>query len=239
MPWPTARSGLGASYSLNHSVYGGVPGFALDHRSDVGRLDARVGAMARRGTGVVAIASGARRRRAVTDGGHYGRPFFQAPHGDVQRAGAGARALHLRRLRRSRSVAGERLYVPDPLQPLSVDFTMANAYPFYSHPLRPIKLSPEQLTTVSRDPSMARQFRARMPEPAAAMIFQALDTAVMVAWPRSPPTPIVTVTCHEIRQGRRAAIRSTSCSPSASTRILETRFPRPRSLSATSVWPAS
>jgi N-acyl-D-aspartate/D-glutamate deacylase len=49
--------GLGASYSLNHSGYGGVP--MPSTIAPISELDALVGAMGARGRGVVEIASGA------------------------------------------------------------------------------------------------------------------------------------------------------------------------------------
>ena len=48
--------GLGASYSLNHSGYGGVP--MPSTIAPMEELDALVGAMGPRGKGVIAIASG-------------------------------------------------------------------------------------------------------------------------------------------------------------------------------------
>jgi len=56
--------GLGASYSLNHSGYGGVP--MPSTIAPLSELDALVGAMGPRGKGVIAIASGVKRRNWQT-----------------------------------------------------------------------------------------------------------------------------------------------------------------------------
>ena len=65
----------------------------------------------------------------------------------------------------------------------SFDFTMANAYPFYSHEaFDPIKAySPEQLKPVFRDPSWRAAFRENAKSARPGMIFQGNWERVMVA----------------------------------------------------------
>ena len=68
--------GLGASYSLNHSGYGGVP--MPSTIAPMSELDALVGAMGPRGKGVVEIASGVKTPQELEPmAAKYGRPFFQ------------------------------------------------------------------------------------------------------------------------------------------------------------------
>jgi N-acyl-D-aspartate/D-glutamate deacylase len=83
---------------------------------------------------------------------------------------------------------GNGLYVQIPCQPLSFDFTMTNAYPFYSHPaFDPIKAyTPEQLKTVFRDASWRAQFRENAQNPRPGMIFQGDWHRVMVAVAQKP-----------------------------------------------------
>jgi N-acyl-D-amino-acid deacylase len=67
------------------------------------------------------------------------------------------------------------LYIQITCQPLSFDFTLASAYPFYSHPaFDPIKAyDREQLKSVFRDPSFRERFRADLRDPKPGTVFQA------------------------------------------------------------------
>src|SRR5215813_13966859 len=68
--------GLGASYSLNHSGYGGVP--MPSTIAPMSELDALVGAMGPRGRGVIEIASGIKAPGELEPmAAKWGRPFFQ------------------------------------------------------------------------------------------------------------------------------------------------------------------
>ena len=60
--------GLGASYSLNHSGYGGVP--MPSTIAPMSELEALVGAMGPRGRGVVEIASGVKTPQECSDRAH-------------------------------------------------------------------------------------------------------------------------------------------------------------------------
>ncbi len=174
--------GLGASYSLNHSGYGGVP--MPSTIAPMSELDALVGAMGPRGRGVVEIASGIKTPQELEPmAAKHGRPFFQGTGMAMYNEQEPARALRIfddcaAALRR-----GAGLYVQIPCQPLSFDFTMANAYPFYSHPaFDPIKAyTPEQLKPVFRDPSWRAKFRENAQNPRPGMIFQGNWERVMVA----------------------------------------------------------
>src|SRR6185295_3953060 len=152
--------GLGASYSLNHSGFGGVP--MPSTIAPMSELDALVGAMGPRGRGVVEIASGVKTPQELEPmAAKHGRPFFQGTGVAMYNEQAPDRASKIFDDCAAAIRRGNGLYVQIPCQPLSFDFTMANAYPFYSHSaFDPIKAySPEQLKPVFRDASWRAAFR--------------------------------------------------------------------------------
>jgi N-acyl-D-aspartate/D-glutamate deacylase len=83
---------------------------------------------------------------------------------------------------------GHPVYIQIPCQPLSFDFTMANAYPFYSHvAFDPIKAyTPEQLKPVFRDPSFRQKLRDGFANPKPGMIFQGNFERVVINIPVLP-----------------------------------------------------
>jgi len=174
--------GLGASYSLNHSGYGGVP--MPSTIAPMEELDELVGAMGPRGKGVIAIASGVKTPQELEPmAAKYGRPFFQGTGMAMYNEQDPARSLRIFDDCAAAIRRGNGLYVQIPCQPLSFDFTMANAYPFYSHPaFDPIKAyTIEQLKAVFRDASWRAQFRENAQNPRPGMIFQGDWHRVMVA----------------------------------------------------------
>jgi N-acyl-D-amino-acid deacylase len=174
--------GLGASYSLNHSGYGGVP--MPSTIAPMSELEALVGAMGPRGKGVVEIASGVKTPQELEPmAAKYGRPFFQGTGVAMYNEQEPARSLKMFEDCAAAIRRGVGLYIQIPCQPLSFDFTMANAYPFYSHSaFDPIKAcSPEQLKAVFRDHSWREKFRANAQNPIPGMIFQGNWDRVMVA----------------------------------------------------------
>lgn len=196
--------GLGASYSLNHSGFGGVP--MPSTIAPMSELDALVGAMGPRGQGVVAIASGVKTPQELEPmAAKYGRPFFQGTGMAMYNEQEPQRALKIfddcaAALRR-----GNGLYVQIPCQPLSFDFTMANAYPFYSHSaFDPIKaFTPEQLKGVYRDASWRAKFRENARNPRPGMIFQGNWDRIMVAVAQKPANAkYVNRYLHEIAQAK-------------------------------------
>ena len=174
--------GLGASYSLNHSGFGGVP--MPSTIAPMSELDALVGAMGPRGRGVIAIASGIKTPEELEPmAAKHGRPFFQGTGMAMYNEQEPARAMRIFDACAAAIRRGNGLYVQIPCQPLSFDFTMANAYPFYSHSVfDPIKAyTPEQLKGVYRDPSWRAKFRENAKNPRPGMIFQGNWDRVMVA----------------------------------------------------------
>ena len=162
---------------------------AVDHRADVGARRAgrrhgparprrdrdRLGREDAAGAG----ADGRQARPAVFPGHR---------HGDVQRAGARRARIEIFDDCAAAIRRGNGLYIQIPCQPLSFDFTMANAYPFYSHSaFDPIKAyTPEQLKAVFRDPSWRAKFRENAKNPRPGMIFQGNWDRVMVAVAHKP-----------------------------------------------------
>jgi N-acyl-D-amino-acid deacylase len=174
--------GLGASYSLNHSGYGGVP--MPSTIAPMSELDALVGAMGPRGKGVVEIASGAKMPLELEPmAAKYGRSFFQGTGTAMYNEQAPDRSIKMFEDCAAAIRRGVGLYIQIPCQPLSFDFTMANAYPFYSHAaFDPIKAyTPEQLKVVFRDHSWRAKFREDAKNPRPGMIFQGTWDRVMVA----------------------------------------------------------
>jgi N-acyl-D-amino-acid deacylase len=179
--------GLGASYSLNHSGYGGVP--MPSTIAPMSELDALVGAMGPRGKGVVEIASGVKTPQELEPmAAKYGRPFFQGTGVAMYNEQEPNRSLKMFEDCAAAIRRGVGLYIQIPCQPLSFDFTMANAYPFYSHSaFDPIKAySPEQLKAVFRDHSWREKFRENAKHPIPGMIFQGNWDRVMVAVAQKP-----------------------------------------------------
>src|SRR5262249_6943801 len=179
--------GLRASYSPNHSGYGGVP--MPSTIAPMSELDALIGAMGPRGKGVVEIASGAKTPQELEPmAAKHGRPFFQGTGVAMYNDQAPQRALGLFEECAAAIRRGVGLYVQIPCQPLSFDFTMANAYPSYSHAaFDPIKAyTPEQLKGVFRDSSWRAKFREDLKHPRPGMIFQGNWDRVMVAVAHKP-----------------------------------------------------
>src|SRR6201993_920317 len=110
--------GLGASYSLNHSGYGGVP--MPSTIAPMSELDALVGAMGPRGRGVIAIASGVKTPQELEPmGAKHGRPFFQGTGMAMYNEQEPTRSLRIFDDCAAAQRRGNGLYVQIPCQPLS------------------------------------------------------------------------------------------------------------------------
>jgi N-acyl-D-amino-acid deacylase len=83
---------------------------------------------------------------------------------------------------------GNELYIQITCQPLSFDFTLASAYPFYSHSaFDPIKAADrEQLKAAFRDESFRQAFRADLRNPKPGTVFQGNWDRIIVAAPIKP-----------------------------------------------------
>ena len=230
--------GLGASYSLNHSGYGGVP--MPSTIAPMEELDALVGAMGPRGKGVIAIASGVKTPQELEPmAAKYGRPFFQGTGMAMYNEQAPDRAIKIFDDCAAAIRRGNGLYIQIPCQPLSFDFTMANAYPFYSHSaFDPIKAYSARAAEAGVPRSSWRaKFRENAKNPRPGMIFQGNWDRVMVAVTHKPGQRQVHQPLPRTRSPRPSiAIRSTSCSTWRSTRISRPRSSAASSMSATTAW---
>jgi N-acyl-D-aspartate/D-glutamate deacylase len=179
--------GLGASYSLNHSGWGGAP--MPSTISDISEFDALVGAMGGPGRGVVEISSGPIMPDAMEEiAARHGRRIFMSTAVALYNEQYPERALGVFDACAAAQARGNELYIQITCQPLSFDFTLASAYPFYSHPaFDPIKAyDREQLKTVFCDPSFRERFRADLRNPKPGTVFQGNWERVIVAVPVKP-----------------------------------------------------
>ena len=179
--------GLGASYSLNHSGWGGVP--MPSTISDVSEFDALVGAMGGPGRGVVEISSGATPVETMEQiAARHGRRIFLSTATALYNEQYPERALGMFDACAAAQARGNELYIQITCQPLSFDFTLASAYPFYSHPaFDPIKAyDREQLKVVFRDESFRERFRTDLRTPRPGTVFQGNWDRIIVAAPVKP-----------------------------------------------------
>src|SRR5207253_7064524 len=177
--------GLGASYSLNHSGWGGVP--MPSTISDISEFDALVGAMGGPGRGVVEISSGSIMPDAMEEiAARHGRRIFMSTAIALYNEQYPERALGVFDGCTAAQARGNELYIQITCQPLSFDFTLASAYPFYSHPaFDPIKAyDREQLNAVFRDASFRDSFRADLRNPRPGPVFHGY-------WQRIIPAALV------------------------------------------------
>jgi N-acyl-D-aspartate/D-glutamate deacylase len=178
--------GFASSYSLNHSGFGGVP--MPSTITGLDEFDALVGAMGESRPGIVQLASGPVPVEDLAPiAGRHGRAIFKSTGVAMYNDQEPLRALGVFEACREAQARGQRVYVQIPCQPLSFDFTMANAYPFYSHAaFDTIKgYSPEQLKAVFRDPDFRARFRDNLRDPVPGTIFQGNWERVLVGTPAS------------------------------------------------------
>jgi N-acyl-D-aspartate/D-glutamate deacylase len=178
--------GLGASYSLNHSGWGGVP--MPSTISELGEFDALVGAMGPPGRGVVEISSGQRPVAEMEEiAARHQRRIFMSTALALYNEQYPRRAIEMFEACRAAQGRGHEVHIQLTCQPLSFDFTLESAYPFYSHEaFEPIKAySPDELKTVFRDPDWRERFRQNLRAPRPGTVFQGNWNRVVVAAPAS------------------------------------------------------
>jgi N-acyl-D-amino-acid deacylase len=174
--------GLGASYSINHSGFGGVP--MPSTITETAELEALVGAMAQSGRALTQIASGPRPVELFEGmAARTGSSFFLSTGVAMHNEQEPQRALAWFEQCKAAQERGRQIYVQIPCQALSFDFTLANAYPFFAHAaFAPIKAyTPEQLKPVFRDPSFRARFRDNLASPKPGTIFQGNWERVVIA----------------------------------------------------------
>ena len=179
--------GLGSSYSPNHSGWGGIP--MPSTISNIAEFDALVGAMGGPGRGMVEIASGTIAVETIADiAGRHGRRIFMTTGLSFYNEQYPERGISVFEACAAAQARGQEVYLQFTCQPLSFDFTLAAAYPFYSHSaFDPIKAyDREQLRAVFRDPSWRERFRDNLRNPEPGTIFQGNWERVIVAAPAKP-----------------------------------------------------
>src|SRR5499427_3835532 len=179
--------GLGSSYSLNHSGWCGVP--MPSTISEIAEFDALVGAMGGPGRGVVEISSGPITPGTIEEiAARHGRRIFMSTAIALYNEQYPERALGVFEACRAAQARGNELYIQITCQPLSFDFTLASAYPLYSHPsFDPIKAyDREQLKAVFRDSTFRERFRADLRNPKPGTVFQGNWDRIVVAAPAKP-----------------------------------------------------
>jgi N-acyl-D-aspartate/D-glutamate deacylase len=157
--------------------------------SDLSEFDALVGAMGAPGRGVVEISSGSSSIEMMEKiAARHGRRIFMSTALALYNEEYPARAIGMFDSCAAAQARGNELYIQITCQPLSFDFTLANAYPFFSHPaFDPIKAyDREQLKAVFRDPSFRARFRADLSNPLPGTVFQGNWQRVIVAAPVKP-----------------------------------------------------
>jgi N-acyl-D-amino-acid deacylase len=116
--------GLGGSYSLNHSGWGGVP--MPSTISEIAEFDALVGAMGGPGRGVVEISSGPITPDAMEEiAAPHGRRIFMSTAIALYNEQYPERALGVFDACGAAQARGNELYIQITCQPLSFDFTLA------------------------------------------------------------------------------------------------------------------
>ncbi|MCY4454456.1 MAG: amidohydrolase family protein [Immundisolibacterales bacterium] len=176
--------GLGASYSLNHSGYGGVP--MPSTITDLSEFDALVGAMGSRPAGIVQLASGAKTVEEIEAvAGRHGRAVFKGTGAAMYNEQAPERSIGMFEACRAAQARGNPVYIQIPCQPLSFDFTLANAYPFFSHDaFSEVKAyGRERLVPYFGSREFRDRFRASLANPRPGLIFQGNWDRVVVAVP--------------------------------------------------------
>lgn len=176
--------GFGSSYSMNHSGFGGVP--MPSTITDLSEFDALVGAMGSHNNGVVQLASGPTTVAALEPvAAKHKRAIFKTTAAAMYNEEAPERGMEVFKDCEAAQARGNAVYIQIPCQPLSFDFTMANAYPFFSHDgMSEVKAyTPEQLTETFKDSSFRDCFRESLTRPRPGLIFQGNWERVVVAVP--------------------------------------------------------
>jgi N-acyl-D-amino-acid deacylase len=176
--------GFASSYSLNHSGYAGVP--MPSTITPWSEFDMLVGAMSQHDHGIVQLASGIRTVDELAElSVNHNRAVFQSTGMAMFNEQEPDRAIEIFEACKAANSRGQQVYVQIPCQPLSFDFTMANAYPFYSHDaFGAIKACPpDELKKIFSDNDFRDRFRSSLQNPRPGMIFQGNWNRVTVAVP--------------------------------------------------------
>ena len=179
--------GLGASYSQNHSGFGGRP--MPSTISDWSELDALAGAMGEPGRGVVQMAAGARTIDELEGlSAKHGRLVCMSGVAALYNAQAPDLSRNLFAACEAAQRRGHPVHAQISCHPLSFDFTMANAYPFFSHDaFAALKGAPkDRLLAAFADPAFRARFRENLRNAQPGMIFFGNWDRVIIAAPALP-----------------------------------------------------
>jgi N-acyl-D-amino-acid deacylase len=142
--------------------------------------------MGARGKGVVEISSGQHSVAEMEEiAGRHGRRIFMGTALALYNEQYPRRAIEMFDACAAAQARGNGVHIQITCQPLSFDFTLASAYPFYSHEaFEPIKgYSREALKGVFRDPGFRDRFRQNLRAPRPGTVFQGNWRRVVVAVP--------------------------------------------------------
>ena len=179
--------GVSGSYSLNHCGYGGVP--MPSTITGIDEFSELVGVMMENGGGVVQIAAGATpldKLEAVSQ--EHGCAIFQQSPAAMYNEQDPKRALSVYDACVKARNRGNPLYTQVACQPVSFDFTLDNAYPFFSHDgFSEVKsYDAKRLKKVFQDSDFRERFRRSLSNPRPGMIFLGNWDRVTVAVPARP-----------------------------------------------------
>lgn len=166
--------GFASSFSINHVGHGGIPmPSTIATVDEFGHLAEAVGEA---GKGIVQMSAGSRGTVEAMEPivEKIGRRMFLTTGAAMYNASDPDRGRSWFEACADARTRGNELYVQIPCQPLSFDFTMANAYPFFSHAaFADIKAhSPAQLMEVFQDTGFRDAFREDLKNPVVGTIFK-------------------------------------------------------------------
>ncbi len=177
--------GFASSFSINHSGYGGIPmPSTIASVDEFGHLAEAVGEA---GKGIVQMSAGGRGNVAAMEPivEKIGRRMFLTTGAAMYNASDPELGISWFEDCAEARERGNELYIQIPCQPLSFDFTMANAYPFHSlASFADIKAaSREELIAVYKDPAFRDRFREDLKKPVVGTIFKGTWDRVVIAAP--------------------------------------------------------
>jgi len=175
--------GFASSFSINHSGYGGIPmPSTIASVEEFGHLAEAVGEA---GKGIVQMSAGGRGNVAAMEPivEKIGRRMFLTTGAAMYNASDPELGISWFEDCAAAHERGNELYIQIPCQPLSFDFTMANAYPFHSHAtFADYKAAlPEELTAVYKDSAFRDRFRKDLENPVVGTIFKGTWDQVVIA----------------------------------------------------------
>lgn len=180
--------GFASSFSPNHSGYGGVP--MPSTLSTEGELRAIVGVLGEEGRGVFQMATGARATVDLLESlsADTGRPVIMSAALTMFNEAEPRTALGiLDRIAGARD-RGRSVHAQVTCQPLSLDFTADNAYPFFSHSAfdRVRQVDGSGKRRIFADPAFRDAFRENLRAPQPGVLFHGNWERVSVAVAATP-----------------------------------------------------